>query len=329
MSDISTIHLKAIYQARKPVYRFLQPTALRYYSELSDLTGIDLWAKHENHQPTGSFKIRGGVNVMHHLQQNGVKGVVTFSTGNHGLSVATSAKWLGLEAVVVVPEACNPAKQRKILATGAELIQAGKTFEACAQKVEELAHSRQLYAVHPANEPQLINGVATEFLEILEQQPDLDAMIIPIGAGSELAAAVTVFQAIRPEIKIYAVQAAASPAAYQSWKKGQIVTADNQTFAGGFATGSGYDMPFQIYHKHLTDFVLLSESEIYRGIALAAHYTQNLLEGSGAASLMAAIKLKDQLKGQKVVIQFSGCNASPEEIHKAYKLTEFSSGWQP
>ncbi len=319
--------LEAI-RAQKTVSRHLPLTPLTHYEGLSRVLGAQLYIKHENHNPTGSFKVRGGVNLMHHLKQTGVVGVITFSTGNHGISVATAALWFGLEAVVVVPENNNPAKNRKIRETGAELIEAGKTFEESSMVVESLAAKRGLYFVHPANEPHLINGVATEFLEIVEALPDVDAVIVPIGAGSEAAAAVTVLKAISPRVEIYAVQAKSSCAAYLSWKAGTIQSTANETFAGGFATGTGYEIPFGIYRDQLEDFVLLSETEIYEGIALSAYYTQNLVEGAGASTLMAAIQLGERLKGKSVVLQCSGSNASPEEIQKAYALPCFTQGIQ-
>ncbi len=170
--------------------------------------------------------------------------------------------------------------------------------------------------------------MGTEFLEIIEALPGLDAVIVPIGAGSEAAAATLVLKAVKPEIEIYGVQASSSSAAYKSWQKGEIVSSENCTFAGGFATGTGYGVPFELYKNNLKDFVLISEDEIYEGIALAGHYTHNLLEGAGASTIMAAIALKDQLKGKKVALQFSGCNGSAEEIQQAYSRPSFSSGYQ-
>lgn len=318
------VSLKLARLAQKVIREKLIETPLIHYAGLSDQIGAEIYVKHENHQPTGSFKIRGGVNLMHHLSQQKVEGVITFSTGNHGLSIATAATWAGLPAVIVVPQNNNPVKNRLIRQTGAELIEAGTTFEEAAKTVEQLCEQRGLYYVHPANEAHLINGVGTEFLEIHERNPDIDAMIVPIGAGSEAAAAITVLKTLNPQIEIYAVQAEQSSAAWQSWKQGKIVNADNRTFAGGFATGIGYQQTFDIYRNQLTDFVLLNEEEIYQGIALAAYHTHNLVEGAGGASLMAAWKLRDQLKGRNVVVQFSGCNATPEELRRAYAMKAFN-----
>ncbi len=314
-------------RAQDIIYKYLVPTQLTRYDALSQLLQADIYIKHENHNPTGTFKVRGGINAMHHLQQAGVQGVITFSTGNHGFSVAATAGWFGLAATVVVPENNNPAKNRNIRGTGASLIEAGKTFEEAAAVVAKIVAEKGYYFVHPANEPHLINGVGSEFLEIIDSLADVDAVIVPIGAGSEAAAAVTVLKSVNPAIEIYGVQAEQSSAAFLSWKAGKIVSASNTTFAGGFATGTGYEQPFAIYKDSLEDFILLSEEEIYEGIALAAYYTQNFVEGAGASTLMAAIKLKERLRGKKVVLQYSGANASPEEIQRAYSLRAFTKGY--
>ena len=321
------INLDEVRRAKEAVYRHIVPTQLTRYENLSRLLDANIYVKHENHNPTGTFKVRGGVNLMHHLKKRDVEGVITFSTGNHGLSIATTAAWYGIDATVVVPENNNASKNRKIRETGAELIEAGKTFEESSETVKSILAERNLYYAHPANEPALINGVGTEFLEIIEKLPDMDALIIPIGAGSEAAAAVTVLKSINPKLDIYAVQAECSSAAYLSWKSGVIESAANTTFAGGFATGIGYEIPFEIYKNNLKDFILLTESEIYQGIAMAGYYTQNLLEGAGASTISAAIKLKDELRGKNVVLQFSGCNASSQEIDTAYALPAFRVGY--
>jgi threonine dehydratase len=303
--------------AREIIRPHLTPTPLRHYPSLDRLIGGRMFVKHENHNPTGTFKIRGGITLMHHLAKQAAPGVITYSTGNHGASVAASARLFGLPAVVVVPERSNPLKVQAIRDAGAELIEHGADFEAAGRKVDQLVAEKGLYFVHPANEPHLINGVGTEFVEIIEQLPDLDAMIVPIGAGSEAAAAITVLKTIRPQTEIIAVQAEAAPAAWQSWKAGHIVSAANTTVAGGVATGTAYALPFELYRDALADFILLSETELYEGIALAAHHTRNLAEAAGAACLRAAVKIRDRLAGKTVAIQMSGGNASAAEIRQA------------
>jgi threonine dehydratase len=218
-------------------------------------------------------------------------------------------------------------KNRAIKESGAELIEAGSTFEEAAATVEQLCQERELYYAHPADEPHLINGVGTGFLEIIEDLPDIDVMIVPLGAGSEAAAAITTLRALRSDVRIVAVQADSSPAAYNSWMEKRICSAQNKTFAGGFATGKAYEIPFAIYKSGLDDFVVLTEKEIYESIGMAFYYTHNLAEGAGASTTGAAFKLKDYLRGKKVVLQMSGCNASPDEISKAIACRSFREGY--
>lgn len=321
-----TVSLHEIIKAKKVVSKHLKPSPLIRYEGLSRLLGCNAYVKHENQNLTGSFKIRGGINIMHHVKQNGINGVVTFSTGNHGLSVATSARLFGIPAVVVVPEGSNPVKVQLIKDAGAEVIEAGKNFDEASLVVSDISKTKGYYYVHPANEPQLINGVGTEFLDILDELPEVNAVILPLGGGSEVASAVATLKPINPAIDIYAVQAERSNGAFQSWQAGSPVECCNETFAGGFATGTAYATTFEIYKNALTDFVLLSEDEILNSIALAAHYTRNLLEGAGSSTIVAALKLKHELAGKNVVMQFSGSNASPEELQKAYALPSFISG---
>lgn len=321
------ISIAEVVRARPIVQSFIKPTVLTKYQGLSELINADVYIKHENHNPTGTFKIRGGINLIHHLKQQGINGVITFSTGNHGTSIAAAAAWFGMKSTIVVPENNNPVKNRAIQETGAELVESGKTFEEASKTVDQLSQERGLYYAHPANEPHLINGVGTEFVEIIEDLPDIDVMIVPIGAGSEAAAAITTLRVFRPDVEIIGVQAQYSSAAYQSWKNKKISSAENKTFAGGFATGTAYDIPFGIYGNQLNDFVLLTEEEIYESIAMSFYYTHHLAEGAGSSTIMAAVKLRERLQGKKVVLQMSGGNASAIEIKKAVLCESMQNGY--
>ena len=328
MTDLKDypISLLEVIKAKSCIKKYLNPPPLISYKNLSRALGCQLHIKHENHNITGSFKIRGGINIMSHIKRSNYKGVVTFSTGNHGLSVATSAKLFNIPAIIVVPKGTNPSKIALIKDTGAEVIEAGENFDQASLVVNKINQEKGYYYVHPANEPHIINGVGTEFLEIIDTLPNIDAIILPLGGGSEVASAIITLKALKPEIKIYAVQAEKSSAAYHSWKNREIINRENTTFAGGFATGTAYETTFNIYKDALTDFILLSEDEIMQGVALAAHYTHNLVEGAGGSTIMAAWKLKEQLKDKNVVIQFSGANASVEEIRRAYALPTLANG---
>lgn len=311
------ISLREVLHSEKIVYQHIIPTQLTFYQNYSELIGANIYVKHENHQPGGSFKIRGGLNIMHHLSKEKIKGVITFSTGNHGISIATAAKIFGIPATIVVPRNNNPEKNALIKSTGAKLVEAGNNFEEAAEAGAKIQKDENLHYIHAANEPHLINGVGTEFTEIIRELPNIDAIILPIGGGSELAAAVTVFKTINPKIEIYAVQAEASQAAYLSWTNNKIMQSKNSTFAGGFATGMAFEIPFNIYKNKLTDFVLLSEDEISEGINIALSITHNLAEGAGASTLIAAQKLSKKLKGKNVVLQMSGANETLIQLKRA------------
>ncbi len=321
------ISIAEVFRAKNVVENYLRPTNLTYYQGLSSVIDAEVFIKHENHNPTGTFKIRGGLNLVHHLKRAGIGGVITFSTGNHGLSIATAGRWLGISATVVVPQNNNPVKNLAIKECGAELIEAGANFDEASLTVNQLCQQRGLYYVHPCNEPLLINGVGTEFLEIVEDVPDIDVMIVPLGGGSEAAAAIITLRALRPEVEIIAVQAEKSSAAYRSWTNKCISKAPNGTFAGGFATGTAYEIPFEIYKDTLNDFVLLTEEEIYDAMGLAYYYTHNLAEGAGASTVMAALKIRERLRGKKVVLQMSGGNTTPQEVIEASRREVFSNGF--
>jgi threonine dehydratase len=328
------ISSQEVLHARKVVSRFLRPTALTHYPGLSIVIGAQVYVKHENHQPTGVFKIRGGINLVHHLLKFGFPGILTTppgserpTIGNSNGSILTAAQWLGLKSLVVVQESTNPLKVQAFQSIGADVFKAGETPEDCQSAAEELCHKFGYYHASTCDEPLLINGVGTGFLEIVEELPDMDVMIIPLGGGTEAAAAITVLRAVNPEVEIIAVQAEKSPAAWMSWKEGRMVEADSTSMCLGIALGHAFRIPFEIYKNGLTDFILLSEEEIYNGIGLAWYYTHNLAESAGAVTVAAALKLRQRLQGKKVVLQMSGGNAPFEEIKEAIKRPAFLEGF--
>jgi threonine dehydratase len=303
------ISLANVEAARKRVYAHMRPTPLIQYPLLSQELGLQAYIKHENHTPIGAFKIRGGLNLMAHLAPQGVPGVITATRGNHGQSVATAARLHGIPATIVVPVGNNPEKNALMRAQGAELIEHGKDFDEARVLVEHLQHERGLYYVHPANEPPLINGVGTYWLEVHADLPDLDVALVPVGGGSGVCAAITVLKALRPAVRIIGVQAEKAPAVYQSWKNKHISETDSaDTFADGLATRVAFALPFEIMQQGLDDMVLVSETEMRQAIVRLLRTTHNLAEGAGAAPVAAAWKLRQTLQGQKVVMVMSGGN---------------------
>jgi len=307
-----------VLKARSVIASYLPRTPLYRYPSLCQLLGCEVYVKHENHQPVGAFKVRGGINLVSQLsEEERRRGVITASTGNHGQSVAYAARLFGVEATIVVPEGANPGKVESMRGLGAHIIFHGRDFDEAREHCEALVAERGYRYIHAGNEPLLIAGVATETVEILEDQPDLEVIIVPVGGGSGAAGACIVAKAINPAIQVIGVQAEKAPAAHRSWKERRLVEDKMGTAAEGLATRTAFALPQSILWDLLDDFVLVSEEEIYRAIVLYLEKTHNLAEGAGAAPLAAALKMRDRLQGRKVALVLSGGNLSLERLRVA------------
>jgi threonine dehydratase len=303
--------------ARNTIRPYLPITPLHHYPALDRLSGAELYLKHENYHAIGAFKVRGGINFMAHLDDASRKrGVVTASTGNHGQSIAYAARLFGVHAAIVVPENANPVKVEAMRSYGAEVVFHGTDFEACKRHCLTLEADQGLRFVSSGDEPRLIAGVGTHTLEILETQPDLDAIIVPIGGGSGAAGACLVAKAISPAIRVIAVQAEGAPAAYLTWQARGWRSAAIHTFAGGLATGEPFMLPQAVLWEHLDDFVLVSDDDLRVAVRLLFERAKTLAEPAGAAPLAAALCLRDQLRGKKVALILSGGNISPAELRQ-------------
>jgi len=301
--------LADIYAARERVQRVVRPSPLMRHPLLSAETGLDLFVKHENHNPTGAFKVRGGLNLVGSLSHDERRGVITATTGNHGQSIGLACQREGVPCTIVVPLGNNPEKNAAMRAYGATLIEFGRDFDEARERVEQLQRDRQLRYIHSANEPLLIAGVGTYALEIFDEQPDVDVILVPIGAGSGACGCGLVRTALGSRAEVIGVQAERADAFTRSWKGGSRVVGEKaDTFAEGMATRVTFDLPFGILEKELNDIVVLTEAELAEGVRLALRTTHNLAEGAGAASLIAAMKLRDRLAGKKVVCVMSGGN---------------------
>ena len=301
--------LAEVYAARIRVYRVVRPTPLMRHPLLAAETGLDVLVKHENHNPTGAFKVRGGLNLIGSLSPEERRGVITATTGNHGQSIALACRRDGVPCTIVTPVGNNPEKNAAMRALGAELIEFGRDFDEARERVEQLQHDRGLRYVHSANEPLLIAGVATYALEIFDERPDVEVILVPIGGGSGACGCSLVRTGVGSRAKVIGVQAERADAFARSWKGGtRLVGERADTFAEGMATRVTFDLTFGILKNELDDIVLLTEDELAEGVRLALRTTHNLAEGAGAAPLMAAMKLRDQLVGKKVVCVMSGAN---------------------
>jgi threonine dehydratase len=306
--------LTDVYEARRRIAPYLRPTPLYSYAAVDQLVGTAVHVKHENHQPIGAFKVRGGINLLSQLDGDERAGVLTASTGNHGQSIAYAARLFGVPAAVCVPEGANPIKVASMQGLGAEVIFHGNDFDDAREHCEQLARERGWRYVHSANEPLLIAGVATETLEILEERPSTEVVIVPLGGGSGASGACIVAKAINPEIEVVAVQSEQAPAAFRSWEAGRLVEEKTRTIAEGLATRTAFELPQRILRDHLDDFLLVSDEELLDAQGALIRATRNLVEASGAASLAAAFRLRDRLAGREVALILSGGNATPQQI---------------
>ena len=303
--------------ARERIAPHLPQTPLYPYGALGELVGTEVFVKHENHLPIGAFKVRGGINLVSQLPEDERRsGVVTASTGNHGQSIAFAAGRFGVRAIVCVPERANPVKLASMGRLGAELVVHGRDFDEAREHCETLAHEHGYRYIHSANEPHLITGVGTATLELLEAQPDIDVVIVPVGGGSGAAGACIAGKGIRPELEVIGVQSSAAPAAYRSWKARELLEDRMETGAEGLATRVAFELPQLIMWEQLDDFVLVDEDELDRAVLLMIEGTRNLVEPAGASPLAAALRIKDRLAGRKVALILSGGNISPDQLRR-------------
>jgi threonine dehydratase len=309
------ITLDDVREAHTRIRPYLRPTPLYPYPGLDALVDAEVWVKHENHQPVGAFKVRGGVNLVAQLSDEERRaGLIAASTGNHGQSIAYAARLFDVPARICVPSEANPVKVASMQGLGAEVIFHGDDFDDAREHCERLAAAHGYRYVHSGNEPHLIAGVGTETLEILEEQPDLDAIFVPIGGGSGAAGACIVAKSIHPQTQIIGVQSEAAPAAYRAWRERRLLEDSNATFAEGLATRTTFELPQQILWEQLDDFVLVSEDELRQATLLMIEHTRNLVEPAGAAALAGARKLASRFAGKRLALILSGGNISPAQL---------------
>jgi threonine dehydratase len=298
------------------VHAVLRPTSLFNWPGLSESLGCEFHLKHENHQPTGAFKVRGGVNLVASLsERERAAGILGVSTGNHGQSLAYAARRFGVSCTIVVPEVGNPDKKRLMRGWGAELIEHGRDFDAAREHAERLVHERGMRYVHSANEPQLIAGVGSMAWEVFESLPDPDVILVPIGLGSGVCGTCLVAKHRRPQTQVIGVQAENAPAVARSWQSGTMQpTAEAATWAEGMATRVPAEMTMQIMRSLLDDVILVSEDELREGVYQILKHTHNLAEGAGAATLAAVRRHRGRFAGKKVVGMLSGGNLDLAEL---------------
>jgi threonine dehydratase len=303
--------------ARPRVYAHMRPSPLLRHPLLDQWLGKPTWVKHENHNPTGAFKVRGGFNLVAQLTEDERRrGVISASTGNHGQSIALASRANGVRCRIGVPEGNNPDKNAAMAALGAEVVEHGRDFDDAREYVESIAVAEGWRYVHSANEPHLIAGVGTLALEIFDERSDVDYIFTPIGGGSGACGCGIARTGLGRRTKVIGVQAEGAPAFARSWRGATRVATDEvNTFAEGVATRMTYDLTFEILRRELDDVVTLSEAELVDGLRAAISFTHNLAEGAGAASLAAARKYPTP-DGATVVCVMTGGNADARTLRR-------------
>ena len=314
---LPTLH--DVYRARRAIERVLPRTPLLAPPALAERLGCQVYVKCENLQPIGAFKVRGGLYLLSQLgEAERARGVITASTGNHGQSIAFAAREFGVRAAIYVPEGANPDKVAAMRRLGAELVFVGADFDECRLTAERDAAASGAFFVHPANEPRLIAGVATSTLEIMEEVPDLGAIIIPVGGGSGLCGACIAGKGINPSLTVIGVQAAGAPVVHDSWRRRELLTRERaDTFAEGIATRVAFELPARIIWEQVDDIRLVSDADLRRAIVTLLTTTRLLAEGAGAAALAAAEAMRDRLAGKKVALVLSGGNLTVDGLRHA------------
>jgi threonine dehydratase len=319
LSGVRLPTMADVTQAREVVAHYLPRTPFLSSPALDERLGFPAFLKCENLQPIGAFKVRGGLFLLSELSPaERARGVVTASTGNHGQSIAYAARAFGATATIWMPEQANPLKVASMRRLGADVRFFGSDFDESRARAEEDAAARGAHYVPPANDWRLIAGVATYTVEMLEDVPDLDAVIVPAGGGSGLCGACLAGKHLSPGLRVIGVQAAGAPVVFDTWRSGTLQTiARAETFAEGLATRVAFSLPAQILWRRLDDFRLVTDSELYCAILTLLETAHMLAEGAGAAALAAAYAMRDELAGTKVGIVVSGGNLTLDTLAEA------------
>jgi threonine dehydratase len=302
--------LEEIRQAHEVVLRTLRPTPAFAWPLLQARLGAEVVVKHENHQPTGAFKVRGGLTYCDALvrREPSVAGLISATRGNHGQSVAFAGRRFGLAVTIVVPHGNSREKNAAMRALGAELIEHGADFQAAREEAMRLAAARALHMV-PSFHRDLALGVSTYALELMTERADLDLLYVPIGQGSGICGCIAARDALGLKTEIVGVQSVDAPAYALSFEAGHVVRTNSaETFADGVATRVPDEEALDVIRRGASRIALVTDDEIAAAIRAAWSDTHNLAEGAGAAALAAATKDRARLKGRKVGVVLSGGN---------------------
>ncbi len=288
----------------------IERTPTHHSMALSRATGADVWVKYENQHVTGAFKERGALNKLMQLTPEEKKrGVIAASAGNHAQAVAQHARALEIPAHIVMPRGTPNVKVEQTRAWGAEIVLEGETYDDAYMHALQLGEERNFVFVHPFNDAAVIAGQGTAGIEMIEDAPEIDTLVVPIGGGGLIAGMAIAAKALKPELRIVGVEAAMYPA-FDARRRG-VPGAKNsagQTIAEGIAVKQVGDLPFELANALIDDVVLVEEAGFERAIALYISAEKTVAEGAGAASLAALLTAPERFAGRKVGIVLSGGN---------------------
>ncbi len=296
--------------ASRLVYRYMKPTPQYAWPLLAERAGATVWVKHENHTPTGAFKVRGGITFIDWLKRTSPKtpGIVTATRGNHGQSQARAATAAGLKAKILVPFGNSVEKNAAMRAFGAELIEFGSDFDEAKLEAMRLAEVEGLYPVPPFHR-ELARGVATYALEFFSEARDLDTVYVPIGCGSGICGVIAVRDALGLKTEVVGVVSTEAQCAKLSFEAGKLIETNSaNTIADGMAVRVPVQEAFEIYSKGASRIVAVSDDAVAEAMRILYCDTHNLAEGACAAALAALLNEKDRMRGKRVGIILSGGN---------------------
>ncbi len=308
---------KEVIEARERIGGYIRKTPLEFSPHLSRLFAANVYLKLENLQLTGSFKIRGAFNkILSLTQDERMRGVVTASTGNHGVAVAHALQTLGVRGIIFLPENASEAKLRDLRAYNVEIKFYGQDCVDAENYARRFAEENGMTYVSPYNDLKIVAGQGTVAMEIAEDLKKIDVVLVPVGGGGLISGIAIYLKSINPEVEIIGCQPENSRVMYESVKAGRIVDMESKPTlsdgtAGGIEKGS---ITFDIVKELVDDFVLLSEEEIKEGIRFMLDRHHMLVEGAAALSVAAYLKNKTRFQGKNVVAIISGCRISMEHI---------------
>ncbi|HYD96036.1 MAG TPA: threonine dehydratase [Noviherbaspirillum sp.] len=292
------------------VYRAMPPTPQYSWPLLNEALGTEAWVKHENHTPTGAFKVRGGLVYLHELARRApqVAGVVSATRGNHGQSIGLAARRHGMQATIVVPRGNSREKNAAMRALGVNLVEHGDEFQESREHAARLAEEQRLHMV-PSFHRDLVGGVATYWMELFAAQPDLDVVFVAIGQGSGICGAIAARNALALKTRIVGVVSAHALAYKLSFEQGRKLESPVGTvLADGMACRVPDDASLELIRKYVDEVVAVTDDEVAAAMRLYYVATHNAAEGAGAAPLAAALQRRDRLRGLKVGLPLGGGN---------------------